>query len=185
MVNIQDKEQPPIIRFAIMQDALAMARIQIASWQYTFYDLLPSALLSSLSEEQTTSFLCSQIRKPNNQVYIAIANYQICGYLICSYHKKTKAILPLQPCFFACIESIYVANHSLRQGIGRALLSYALDKIQKRNCVGVDLWVAPCNHGAIAFYKAHHFCNMGDQKIIRLYDYALLVERYHRFMHPD
>ncbi len=121
-----------MIRAATKEDVLKIADL--------FYESMPSPWKASDIEDALSS--------PSMVVWVFEENREIKGALL------------LQTCLDeAEILSIATAPSSRRRGIGRALLSYALQEIG--HDAAVFLEVRSKNEGAIAFYKTFGFSVVG------------------------
>ncbi len=139
-----------MIRAACMEDAAGIADL--------FYESMPSPW--------KTDDVTSALRSPASVVWIWEENDKILGALI------------LQTCMDeAEILTVATAEQARRRGIGRSLITYALQEIGRE--VSVFLEVRTQNTGAIAFYEALGFETYGMRK--RYYhnppDDALLMKR--------
>ena len=64
----------------------------------------------------------------------------------------------------ACLEDVFVEPTAWRQGVGTALLAYALDRAQRAGATAIALTTNEKNERAQAFYLAHGFRAAGEAR---------------------
>lgn len=72
---------------------------------------------------------------------------------ICSFGKSRSADFP----DWNEIYSIYILPGYTGQGLGKALLNFALSELTKTESAGIYLWVFKENYSARLFYEKHSF----------------------------
>ncbi|PSW22046.1 GNAT family N-acetyltransferase [Photobacterium sanctipauli] len=133
---------------ATINDAENIAHLHATSWQGIYQGLLNSDYLkdgvfSERGELWQTRFTSPQ---PNQRVYIATLNNQLCGF-ICIYLDQDKA-------WGTLIENLHVNPSFKGQGIGRTLLHHAAKQASAQaNIDGMYLEVLAGNTSAQAFYQ--------------------------------
>jgi GNAT superfamily N-acetyltransferase len=62
------------------------------------------------------------------------------------------------------VRSFFVAAGLWGQGVGRALMSAALDSLRERGCTEATVWSFAANERANRFYEAHGFTRDGAER---------------------
>jgi L-amino acid N-acyltransferase YncA len=62
------------------------------------------------------------------------------------------------------VRSLFVAAGLWGQGVGRALMSAALDSLRERGCTEATVWSFAANERANRFYEAHGFTRDGAER---------------------
>lgn len=75
------------------------------------------------------------------------------------------------------IDRIYVHPDFMGKGAGKALMSYALERLKALGCKKAFLWVFEANTTAREFYRAMGFSTDGDRRQIKPYPHDLLYTR--------
>lgn len=75
------------------------------------------------------------------------------------------------------IDRIYVHPDFMGKGVGRALMSHALERLRGLGCDNVCLWVLEDNRVAREFYQAMGFSTDGKRRQIKPYPHDLLYTR--------
>lgn len=75
------------------------------------------------------------------------------------------------------IDRIYVHPDFMGKGAGKALMSYALERLKALGCKKAFLWVFEANSTAREFYQAMGFSTDGDRRQIKPYPHDLLYTR--------
>jgi len=83
--------------------------------------------------------------------FVALHQNTIVGFLIGIKTAQTTARILM----------LSVDDKHRKQGIGSALLRQFLMEMKQHYVTEVDLEVRTSNHGAVAFYKKHGFCQRG------------------------
>jgi len=75
------------------------------------------------------------------------------------------------------IDRIYVHPEFVGNGVGRALMSHALERLKALGCTRAFLWVFEANAGARRFYESMGFVIDGCKRQIKPYPHDLLYLR--------
>ena len=78
------------------------------------------------------------------------------------------------------IAVMHVAPERWREGLGRTLLSHAIEAARRRGFENLTLWVVEGNQRARAFYEAFELTPDGTSKDLNRGAYTLRVVRYRR-----
>ena len=144
-----------ILRYACPEDAEAVGRLHYTCWQETYRGLLPDGYLDKMSPEKSVRmFQSSGCRN----LIVAVCGGEIVGE--CGFGGSRDG--GLENC--GEIQGIYVLKKFQRLGIGRRLMSLALDRLSSRGYDKACLWVLKSNENAKAFYGALGFSPDGAEK---------------------
>ena len=148
------------VRPATTDDAHAIARVHVLSWQVAYRGLLPDAILNGLSVEQRRT-IWHQLLANNDGIFTLVAerNAELVGFCSIATPSRDEDATE-QTCE---VTAIYVAPSAWRAGIGSALLTTALEEIRQDGWREVTLWVFAANAGARAFYDGFGFVPDGAQ----------------------
>lgn len=148
------------IRRATRDDAHAIARIHVRSWQIAYRGLVPDALLDGLSVEQRRT-IWRQLLDHNDAMFTLIAERGTEAVGFCSMATPSRDDDAAET---TCeVTAIYVAPQAWRTGIGNSLLATALHDVRQDGWHEVTLWVFAANAGAVAFYNGFGFMPDGTE----------------------
>jgi ribosomal protein S18 acetylase RimI-like enzyme len=130
-----------LIRPAVLEDSAGLAKVQVDSYRSAYAGLLPKAYLEAFTyEEQQQDWLELLGAGTNDILLVAISvEKQVTGYAL------AKAKLGIYPGYDSEIVALHVRQAFQRHGIGRALMSKAIESLQERGCKSVMLWTLKNN----------------------------------------
>lgn len=139
-----------MIRIAQPEDAEAIARVHIRSWQQAYRDLLPDEFLLSLEAtlDRRTGFWRESIEK-GAAVLVAEVGAELVGWIAFGPSRDDDA----QPGVSAEIEALYVLAEHWSTGVGRGLWLAARQQLAEQGFESLTLWVLAQNQRAIRFYR--------------------------------
>lgn len=88
-------------------------------------------------------------RDPNNELIVATLDDRLVGMLQLTYIPY----LTYQGGWRALIEGVRVASHARSQGVGAAMIRWAVQRARDRNCVMVQLTTDRAREDALRFYE--------------------------------
>ncbi|HAE58404.1 MAG TPA: GNAT family N-acetyltransferase [Anaerolineae bacterium] len=138
------------IRFALPEDAQAVARAHVASWQTTYRGIVADEILDNLSVESRVQYwqeFIPQAEAQRSCLFVAEENSHIVGF--CSAGPGRNPI----PGFPAELYAIYLLQSVQRRGIGRSLVCTAASRLARHGFRAMFVWVLrdnPARH----FYQA-------------------------------
>jgi ribosomal protein S18 acetylase RimI-like enzyme len=141
-------QTPLRVRRANSRDAAGIAWVWVRAWQTSYRGLVPDEYLDALSVDDRLGRW--QARLEAGDCTFVIEEYGIAGYC--------RIVRPDQ------IASLYVLPERRHGGLGRALLSAALEELGPHSD-DVWLWVFKANHAARAFYATFGFAPDGAEGI--------------------
>jgi len=159
-----------VIRKATLEDANSLADILSRSWMSSYKDIIPTEELEKhASLERRRKRFETLLAAPENNVYILIHENVPCGEIMfCSSRDEDLAD-------YGEIVSIYLLEEYWGKGLGKALMSFALEKMQENNCRNYLLWAFKENARAIRFYEKFGFTADGTEKVSAFSNQAIEV----------
>jgi ribosomal protein S18 acetylase RimI-like enzyme len=138
------------IRHARRDDARAIAEVHIASWQYAHRGLVTDEYLDSQSVDDRESYLMSWFSEPapGSGIFVAEGSGGIVGFVMFSASRDDDASDDTGE-----IPMIYVDPGLFGRGVGRSLLSHAMDALWALGFLRATLWVMKGNKHARRFYE--------------------------------
>ncbi|HSN74031.1 MAG TPA: GNAT family N-acetyltransferase [Anaerolineae bacterium] len=153
---------PPIlIRWAVPDDAYALAEIHVLAWQVAYRGLLPDSLLDSLTAADRLPRWRERLAETSSRVLVAELDGQAAGWLVIGPQRDED----LDPQRVAEIYAIYVRPDAWRHGCGAALMEWAKAELRSQGFAEATLWTLRSNQRAIRFYEAQGFWADGASKV--------------------
>ncbi|MGW8697843.1 N-acetyltransferase family protein [Streptomyces eurythermus] len=137
------------IRQAGPDDASAVARVHVRSWQAAFAGLVPQHYLDAMDPSHEESRWKSRIagtRWPSSGVLVAESEAGIVGFASFGPSEESSAI--------AEIGTLYAMPEVWGAGIGKQLMAAALTTLGQADYAQAVLWVLEGNERARRFYEA-------------------------------
>ena len=165
------------IREATVEDAQAIATIQVDSWRAAYRGILPEAYLANLAMTQRSDAWRKSIIAGRPRVLIAHSNADgvetILGWVAFGDSRDGDK----DHCW-AEVETLYIAPDSWRKGIGKRLIDAARHALLSAGYTDVALWVLLDNRRARAFYKRSGFVCDNSSRGVQLGGKWLTEIRY-------
>jgi GNAT superfamily N-acetyltransferase len=139
---------PVILRLARLEDAPALARLHVAVWVETYGQMAPPDAVARLDVPHRLAFWTSTLSARDPVTLLGISEGQPLG-LVC-FGAATDPVFG----GLGEVRHLYVLGHARGQGLGRRLLSGALQGLRAAGHAGAGLAVVDDNHRARAFYRA-------------------------------
>jgi GNAT superfamily N-acetyltransferase len=153
---------PPIlIRWAVPDDAYALAEIHVLAWQVAYRGLLPDSLLDSLTAADRLPRWRERLAETSSGVLVAELDGQAAGWLVIGLQRDKD----LDAQRVAEIYAVYVRPDSWRHGCGAALMARAKAELRRQGFAEATLWTLRSNQRAIRFYEAQGFWPDGASKV--------------------
>lgn len=137
-----------MVRRAALEDARAIAKVHVKSWQAAYRGLLPEDFLQSLSVDRREQQWRAGIENPE-QVVLVYELESIVAF--CSFAPSRDDDVAENK--VAELGTIYALESSWGQGIGLKLWSEAVKLMREQGFSEVTLWVLKDNDRAIKFYE--------------------------------
>jgi len=137
------------IRPALPEDAMAVARVHIRSWQAAYRGLLPDRYLNALRpEDRAWHYDFTHADAANPHTLLATDAGKVLGF-VTTMPSPDKSLAQ-----YGEIAALYVAPEDWRKGIGALLAEAAHRHLMKLGFHDALLWVLAGNTRAEAFYRA-------------------------------
>jgi len=137
------------IRPAETDDAPAIAKVHVDTWQTAYRGIIPQDYLDTLTVQSRTIGWVRILGRGSNIITLVSEDNdgRIVGF------ASGGAIRHTDPRFQAEITSLYVAPRAQRKDHGRRLFLSLSDRLARRGLKGLFVWVLAENAGR-AFYEA-------------------------------
>lgn len=138
------------VRPASVEDARAIARIHVESWQAAYRGLIPDRVLDGLDVATRTRQWRQWLAEERVEVLVGeTADGEVVGFctLVASRDRDDD------PAAVLSIPTLYIAPDRWRRGWGRALLRRVIEGARRRGCSELTLWVLEGNVRARRFYE--------------------------------
>ena len=173
------------IRIAKPEDAEGLAFVRVSAWKAAYRGLLPNEILDNLDLNKNADRFRERLEgrseyKAEDWVYEQES--QIIGWL--SWRPCDDESHQIQ---IAELAALYVLPDLFGQGIGHALITNFLKKLQELASFDtVQLWVLEKNERAINFYENHGFRDSSERKDLIINGQTLAQElRYERHLETE
>jgi GNAT superfamily N-acetyltransferase len=143
---------PLLIRPAVPDDAKAIARVHVASWQEAYRSILPTDFLANLSVEKRQAMWTESIRIGLPHVLTAEIAGELVGFSAIGASRDDADVATAYE-----VWAIYVAPTQWGTGIGRALWLASRQFAVAHGARTISVWVIATNERAIRFYLAAGF----------------------------
>ena len=141
-------------RPATAADLNAVAEVRIRTWQHAFRGIVPQAYLDGLSPAAEADRRRARFPGPPGQ-HVAEVGGRVVGWAVVGPYRADHGDAPAPGC--GEVNAIYVLPDRWGQGIGRALMAYALGDLRRQGLAPVLLWVLAANDRARRFYQRAGF----------------------------
>jgi len=168
-----------LIRPAQPDDALALARVHVRSWQAAYRSLLPDEYLDQLHPEDRAArcdFSHADPQKPYTQV--AESEGAIVGFATTSPARDADCA------GLGELLALYVAPENWGQAIGRQLAAAARQRLIAQGFTEAVLWMLQGNARADRFYRNDGWLPDGSHKQDTIWGIILPEIRYRRPLLP-
>ena len=140
------------ISHAVSEDAPAIARVQVRSWQVAYENILPAPYLATLTTEKREAMWRESISRGSPQLLVARDDDGIVGFVAFGTCRDENAAADR-----AEVWAIYVVPSHWSQGVGTQLCRQARERLVEQGYCSVSLWVLTDNTRAIQFYAGVGF----------------------------
>lgn len=164
-----------LLRLAEPDDAMAVARVHIRSWQVAYRTLLPADYLDQLRPEdraQKYDFASLDPRRP--QTIVAVEGGLIHGF------ATTAPSRDLDLTGHGELYALYVDPEQWGRGIGVALISAARTRLFRLGFRNAVLWVLAGNTRAERFYQIDRWAPDGLRRTDSVWGVTVDEIRYQR-----
>ncbi len=162
-----------LIRKATVQDAEAIARVQVYSWQHAYRGIIPDGFLDGLSIPGRTEFWRSNLTAEPDGVLVVETGLDVVGFAGFGA-SRDKPATPTSAELYA----IYIAPAHWSSGCGSLLWNEIERSLIAADFKHVTLWVLSENQQGRRFYEHHGFSVDGASKVISFSGTSLTEVRY-------
>jgi ribosomal protein S18 acetylase RimI-like enzyme len=170
---------PPTIRRAVVGDARAIAEVHVEGWRWGYRDILPDALLASLSVDDRERLWVRVLTEPRPErtscVLAEGSGGAVLGFAACG--PADGDFLP-PPEGAGEVHALYLREALRGTGVGRALFVEANEALRANDFPTAVLWVFEANDRARRFYEAAGWRTDGARAVHRFEGGERPVVRY-------
>ncbi len=150
-----------ILREATAADIPAISRLATDSFVAKFGPLYSAADLATfLDESLSEPAIAAELANPDRIYRLAEGDGVLLGYckigLSCGFPEHARGARVME------LKQLYTAPEATGQGIGGALMDWAMDQFAQRDADEVQISVYAENHGAHRFYERYGFAKVAD-----------------------
>lgn len=164
-----------ILRRAVPDDALAVARVHVRAWQAAYRGLMPDDYLDGLRPEdraQRYDFATTDAARP--RTLVAVEADEILGFATISPSRDEDVRGHGELC------ALYVEPTVWGRGIGRSLAAAARSELSRQGFTKAVLWVVAGNARAEQFYRADGWIPDGLHRVRQIWSVTVDTLRYSR-----
>ncbi|MFN8376095.1 MAG: GNAT family N-acetyltransferase [Anaerolineae bacterium] len=165
------------LRRATADDAPALARVHVDSWQVAYRGIVPESHLERFTYAWRERAFRKALSDNSEETYLLQDEEQPVAILTIGASRDddldTQAVGELW--------GIYITPDYWRRGIGTTLVREAERMLHARGCTAVVLWVLADNHDARRFYEKMGYAADGVSKTVTL-GQPLSAVRYHKML---
>ncbi len=154
------------IRPAHLQDAPAIAKAHVASWQKAFRGILTDEFLDNISiEERSQKWerILNRASEDKACTLVLEIDNTIQGFAGVGRSRDENTTDNVGE-----VMAIYLHPNVWKKGLGKKLLQEAIEILMQQNYTEVTLWVLSKNQRAIAFYERCGFYADGAEKEVNI-----------------
>ena len=149
-------------RAAAPEDARAIARVHVASWNAAYRGVIADEALDDLTEERLAPEWRREIEGDEAAVAVVEEDGRVVGYSRYGPGRDDD----LDPATTAEIYGFYVHPDAWGRGAGRALMEHVAEDLRRQGYKDGCLWVVQVNERAQRFYRGVGFAPDGrDDKL--------------------
>lgn len=138
-----------ILRRAVPDDAMAVARVHVRAWQVAYRGVMPDDHLRALRpEDRAQRYDFASLDPARPRTFVAIEADTVLGFATVSPARDGDVAGHGELC------ALYVEPDCWGRGLGRALASAARDELYRLGFRQAILWVVAGNARAEQFYRA-------------------------------
>jgi ribosomal protein S18 acetylase RimI-like enzyme len=136
----------PTIRKAKVEDAGAIAHVQVESWKTTYAGIVSDVFLASLNKEERTQSWKAQILADNISIFLVQDETGIFGFVAGGEVREKLEE------YDAELYAIYLLRERQRQGVGKTLSLTLASALQAQGYTSMLVWVLEQNP-SVSFYQ--------------------------------
>lgn len=130
-----------VIRPAVLNDAPAIAHVQVEAWRTAYREIMPSSFLDGLSKDDRRDKWDTILTKdaPTEFNYVAELDGRIVGFASGGPERKSD------PRFSGELYAIYLVDDCRGQGIGTGLFNKSVESLLQLEMESMKVWVLKNN----------------------------------------
>jgi len=172
-----DRGRDVAVRVATVDDAEAITRVHVGTWQVAYRGQLPDGYLDGLTAEiprrtEWRRAVLAHPRDPAQRTFVATRGGQLVGFASCGPHEADPSRGELY--------AIYVEPAAWSSGTGRSLMDRAVAELVALGFSDAVLWVLESNARARRFYERAGWAVDGATKVETRGEVVLNEVRYAR-----
>jgi GNAT superfamily N-acetyltransferase len=136
----------PTIRKAKVEDAGAIAHVQVESWKTTYAGIVSDVFLATLNKEERTQSWKAQILADNISIFLVEDETGIFGFVAGGEVREKLEE------YDAELYAIYLLRERQRQGVGKTLSLTLASALQTQGYTSMLVWVLEQNP-SVSFYQ--------------------------------
>jgi ribosomal protein S18 acetylase RimI-like enzyme len=171
-----------IVRLATVEDAEALAVVQVRSWQEAYRGLIPQEYLDQRDPSRRRLAWRQWVEDARAPAATLVAEDEagdIVGFVSVSSSRDPDA----DPEVEGEIQAIYLLPEYWGQGLGRLLMEAGLQRLDEARYHEVTLWVLESNRRARRFYEAGGWHADGSMKTDSSRGFSVSEVRYRQRRH--
>jgi GNAT superfamily N-acetyltransferase len=137
----------PQVRVAALDDAQAIAEVQVSTWQHTYRGILPQAFLASLDVERSAESWQAVIGDKRRTTLVVDAP-GVVGFCTAGPSRGEHSG------YRGEVEAIYILPAEQGRGHGTALIRAAMRWLAEHELEPVVVWALEANAAAHGFYES-------------------------------
>lgn len=164
-----------LIRPAELNDAPAIAKVHVETWQSAYKGQIPDSYLNSLSIEERTKGWEKQLENLKKGVYALVIEVdgEVVGWCTAGTSRDEDASKEIGE-----LHGIYIRPEYSNKGLGSKLMGYALNVLRKEGYKKATLWVLDTNEKTRKWYEHKGWKVEGKTKSEPRDDFELHETRY-------
>jgi GNAT superfamily N-acetyltransferase len=168
-----------ILRHAVADDAMAVARVHVRAWQAAYRGVMPDEYLDGLRpEDRAQRYEFAGGDAARQTTLVAVEAERIVGFATLSPCRDEDLSGYGELC------ALYVEPDSWGRGIGRALASESRGELCRLGFTKAVLWVVAGNARAERFYRADGWTPDGLHRMRQIWSVTVDTMRYRRVLAP-
>jgi L-amino acid N-acyltransferase YncA len=139
------------IRPATPEDAAAIAEIHVASWRWSYRDILPGAFLTRLSVDSREAMWLAWFDSHEERATLLVA---VEDGVVVGFAGAGPSRVDGSQHDTAQVRTIYLIESATGRGVGRALFASLMEALRAHRYSRATLWVFEANDRTRRFYEA-------------------------------
>jgi ribosomal protein S18 acetylase RimI-like enzyme len=166
-----------ILRPAVPDDAMPVARVHVRAWQVAYRGLIPDDHLQGMrAEERAQRYNFAGCDPARPRTLVALEAHTVLGFATIAPARDADAAGQGELC------ALYVEPDCWGRGIGQALAAAARADLYRHGFRKAVLWVVAGNTRAQRFYRADGWSLDGLRRAQQLWNLTLDTVRYSRLL---